>query len=136
MGEADLKNRDLAKADVVDYIKVFFITESDAIPTWVASAQRALKWPPFEAGGCHTYRGRSNVLARRDFPSSQRNRFGAGRRPIFSFLIQCQLVTVSGSYFSLESYFDWRIARPSSSVSTTSIADETSSLVSILVPPR
>ncbi|WP_083797690.1 glutathione binding-like protein [Marinobacter algicola] len=35
------------------------ITEFGVIPIWVASAQRPLKWPPFEAGVCHVYRGKS-----------------------------------------------------------------------------
>ena len=36
-----------------------FTTESDVIPIWVASARRPLRWPPFEAGVCHAYRGKS-----------------------------------------------------------------------------
>lgn len=55
------KKSDLAKADVVDYSKCF-TAGSDTIPTWLASAQRPLKWPLFETGACHTYRGRPTVF--------------------------------------------------------------------------
>ncbi len=52
------KTRDLARADIFDYIEVFY-NRTDAIVTLVASAQRPLKGPHFEGPQCHLYRGKS-----------------------------------------------------------------------------
>lgn len=45
------KTRDLARADVFDYIEVF-TTEPAAIVTWAASVPRPLKVPRYETGKC------------------------------------------------------------------------------------
>jgi len=50
------KTRDMARADVFDYIEVF-TTERVVTVTWAASALRPLKAPHFEAGKCLRERG-------------------------------------------------------------------------------
>ena len=50
------KTRDLARADVFDYIEVF-TTEPAAIVTWAASVPRPLKVPRYETGKCVLERG-------------------------------------------------------------------------------
>ncbi len=55
------KTRDLARADVFDYIEMFFTIGPVVIAILVGSAQRHLNVPHFEALECHEYWGKSIV---------------------------------------------------------------------------
>ncbi len=55
------KTRDLARADIFDYIEVFYNRTRDATATSAASAQRPLNRPHFEAWRCLRYRGKSSA---------------------------------------------------------------------------
>ncbi len=56
------KTRDLTRADVFDYIEVFFTIEQDVTAIWVASVLRRLSAPQFEVRVCLPHRGKSKVI--------------------------------------------------------------------------
>ena len=57
--QASYKTRDMARADVFDYIEVFYNRSRAATVIWAESAPRRLSAPGHEAGICLPDRGQS-----------------------------------------------------------------------------